>query len=76
MPARPRPLPRWLFVAAAVGVIGVGIDLLHGPPANALPMHATPIFAPAALPLDHSVVAGLTDESPLAPGAAVAAYER
>jgi hypothetical protein len=68
-----RPVARWLFIAGVVGLIGVTIDLVRGPPASALlTAHGSAL---AALPIDHSVVKDLIDDASLEPGASVAAYE-
>ena len=73
-PAPMRPLKRLLVVAFAVGCIGVGIDLTHGPRAHALPTSDVQVPALAALSVDHSVVSLLGEEAWLEPGASVAAY--
>lgn len=73
-PLSSRPLARVLFVAGAVGLIGVTVDLVRGPPASALPAPTSYNPAQAALLMDHSVVKNLIDVS-LEPGASVAAYE-
>jgi hypothetical protein len=70
-----RPLPRWLLVAGAVGVIGVTIDLIQGSPANGWPAPGAHGSALAVLPIDHSVVKNLVDDVSLEPGASVAAYD-
>ena len=70
-----RPFARLLFVAGAVGVIGVTIDLVQGPPASALPTPAAQGSASAASPIDHSVVKNLIDyDASTQPGSSVAAY--
>ena len=71
-----RPLARWVFVIGAIGVIGVTIDLVQGPAANALPAPMARSAAAVALPIDHSVVKNLLADDSLEPGASVAAYER
>lgn len=78
MPSHPssaHPLARWLTVTAAIGLIGVSIDLFKGPPAQALPAPAAQGIAAGDMPLDHAVVAKLVDADPLAAGASVAVYE-
>ena len=78
MPSHPsstHPLARWLTVAAAIGLIGVSIDLFKGPPARALPAPASQGAAAVVVPLDHAAVTKLADADPLAAGASVAAYE-
>ena len=64
----PQPFKRLLLVALAVGCIGVGIDLLQGPPASSLPLAAAPVAAFTSMPTT------LADEAALEPGASVAAY--
>jgi hypothetical protein len=66
-----RPLARVLFVAGAVGLIGVTVDLLSGPPASAVPTPTSYISYQTIL--DSSVANNLLDVT-LEPGASVAAY--
>jgi hypothetical protein len=62
-------------MAGAVGLIGVTVDLVKGPPASALPTPAQQGSALAVSPIDHSVVSGLIDDDAATPpGASVAAY--
>jgi len=70
-----RPFARLLFAAGAVGLIGVTIDLVQGPPASALPTPAAQGSALAASPIDHSVVKNMVDyDASTQPGTSVAAY--
>jgi len=70
-----RPFARLLFIAGAVGIIGVTIDLVQGPPASALPTPTAQDSALAASPIDHSVVKNLVDyDASTQPGTSVAAY--
>ena len=64
----PQPFKRLMLVALAVGCIWVGIYLLQGPPASALPLAA------AQAAVFTSMSATLADEAALEPGASVAAY--
>jgi hypothetical protein len=73
-PTPMRPFTRLLVVAVAVGLIGLGIDLVHGPQAHAFPTPAVQGPAPTSLAVDHSVVSKLADEAALEPGSSVAAY--
>jgi hypothetical protein len=74
-PVPSRSLARWLVAAGAVGLVGVTIDLVQGPPASALSAHKAHGAAPIVLAIDHSVVKGLADSAAIEPGASVAAYE-
>lgn len=69
-----RPITRLVVFAVAVGFVGVGIDLMHGRQANALPTPAVQGPSLTSLSVDHSVVSQYVDEAPLEPGASVAAY--
>ncbi|WP_305807040.1 hypothetical protein [Stenotrophomonas sp. YIM B06876] len=63
------------LIVGAAGVIGMGIDLLHGAPTRPPPGLVAHGPTLAVLSVVQSVVNQLTDSTPLDEGASVAAYD-